>query len=111
MKYSIANEYTKTPGVRTGLYSGEDFREKVLIKLLKNLQDNDILTINLDGGFGYSSSFLEEAFGGLVRKNKFKKEDLLKKIKIISNDEKKLIDDVEIYIVEAIPENNEVDKI
>ena len=107
MKYSIANEYTKTPGVRTGLYSGEDFREKVLIKLLKNLQDNDILTINLDGGFGYSSSFLEE----LIKKNKFKKEDLLKKIKIISNDEKKLIDDVEKYIVEAIPENNEVDKI
>ena len=46
MKYSIANEYTKTPGVRTGLYSGEDFREKVLIKLLKNLEENDILIIH-----------------------------------------------------------------
>lgn len=103
MRYSIAKEYTKTPGVRTGLFSGEDFRQKILIELLQNLDDDELLTIDLDGGFGYSSSFLEEAFGGLIRENKFKKEYLLKKIKIVSNDEKNLIDDVKKYILDAVP--------
>ncbi|ATB63832.1 DUF4325 domain-containing protein [Pseudomonas mosselii] len=47
-----------------GIYSGEAFRENILIP---NLEQYEIITLSLDGGCGYGSSFLEEAFGGLVR--------------------------------------------
>lgn len=101
MIYSIAKEYTKAPGVRKGPYSGEDFREKILIKLLKNLKENETLTIDLDGGFGYSSSFLEEAFGGLVREYNFSKRELLKKILFLSEEEKDLPNKIKDYIQSA----------
>lgn len=68
---NIATDYTKTPGGRfisEGEYSGQDFREKVLKpKFLQALENNDQLTVILDGGYGYATSFLEEAFGGLAR--------------------------------------------
>lgn len=65
---SIAGDFTKYPGGRYkkhGTGSGEEFREKFLIP---NLQKEEQLTIILDGTAGYSSSFLEEAFGGLTRR-------------------------------------------
>lgn len=107
LKYSIADQYTKTPGGRKGDYSGEDFRIKVLHGLyLKAKKENKKLIIDLDGGYGYGSSFLEEAFGGLVRqlkkeKNKTYKE-MNKIIKIISNQEPALIEDIREYINEEI---------
>ncbi|WP_094507048.1 STAS-like domain-containing protein [Brucella thiophenivorans] len=64
---SIANDFTKYPGGRYrkhGNGSGEEFRNRYLVPALQN---NEPLTIILDGTVGYSSSFLEEAFGGLVR--------------------------------------------
>lgn len=70
MTYSIhvAKEFSKTPGGRyreDGPHSGEEFREDVLIPMLKV---HDKLDIFLDGARGYPSSFLDEAFAGLVRK-------------------------------------------
>nr|DAJ31725.1 MAG TPA: protein of unknown function DUF4325 [Caudoviricetes sp.] len=98
MIYNIAQQYTKTPGIRRGEFSGEDFRENILKELLKNLKAGETLTINLDGGFGYSSSFLEESFGGLVREYNYSKEELLKKLKFISEEEKGLPEDIKRYI-------------
>lgn len=77
----IGKDFTKYPGgrVRTdGNYSGEAFREDYLIPALR---EYDQLQIIIDGVIGYGSSFLEECFGGLVRKG-FKAEDVLKKIKL-----------------------------
>ena len=58
---NIATDYTKTPGGRfisEGEYSGQDFREKVLKpKFLQALENNDQLTVILDGGYGYATSF------------------------------------------------------
>ena len=34
----------------------------------KAKEKGEKLTINMDGGYGYPTSFLEEAFGGLARK-------------------------------------------
>lgn len=65
---SIANDFTKYPGGRYrkhGKGSGEEFRESFLIP---NIENQEHITIVLDGTAGYSSSFLEEAFGGLVRR-------------------------------------------
>lgn len=107
MIYNIAQQYTKTPGIRRGEFSGEDFRENVLKGLLKNLKTGETLTINLDGGFGYSSSFLEESFGGLIREYNYDKEELLKKINFISEEEKGLPEDIKKYIQEAIYKRDE----
>lgn len=63
---SIAEDFTKYPGGRYrkfGKGSGEEFRDF----LIPYMDRKEPLTIVLDGTAGYSSSFLEEAFGGLVR--------------------------------------------
>jgi hypothetical protein len=66
MQISVARDFTRYPGPRyesQGAYSGERFR-RVLVNALKNGQR---LIVDLDGTSGFGSSFLDEAFGGLVR--------------------------------------------
>lgn len=103
MTINIADDYTKTPGGRfidEGEFSGEDFRERILAPKFEECQKNgEELTVNLDGGYGYGSSFLEEAFGGLVRKTRNKN---VLKIKLISDEEPKLIEDITGYIKDAL---------
>lgn len=71
---SIANEFSKTPGGRyrhEGPFSGQQFREELLLPRFEDaLKAKVKLYVDLDGGYGYPSSFLEEAFGGLVREKK-----------------------------------------
>jgi hypothetical protein len=70
---SIANDFTRYPGVRyrkDGSFSGQEFRENVLTPALEDARsDNSVVVVILDGVAGYGSSFLEEAFGGLIRDN------------------------------------------
>lgn len=65
-------QYARSPGgrfVSDGPYSGEWFRDEILIPaLLSAVQERDRLEVELDGTSGYGSSFLEECFGGLIRK-------------------------------------------
>jgi hypothetical protein len=67
----IAQDFGKYPGTRyrkDGPYSGQEFREELLIPALRKAQESGtFLTVVLDGVAGYGSSFLEEAFGGLLR--------------------------------------------
>ncbi|CAI2036205.1 Uncharacterised protein [Serratia fonticola] len=68
MKIVKVKEFSKYPGPRyaaLGDSSGEVFRDTVLIPALA---ENDSVGVDFDGVYGYGSSFLEEAFGGLVRK-------------------------------------------
>lgn len=60
------------------------------------------LKIDLDGGYGYGSSFLEEAFGGLIRDLDEDYKQALEIIQIKSNDEPSLIEDITKYIKDAI---------
>ena len=66
----ILSGYSEYPGPRyceQGDCSGEDFYHKVLNDAFASaFNDNEILSINLDGTAGYASSFLDEAFGNLV---------------------------------------------
>lgn len=65
---SIATDFSKSPAgryVSDGPAPGEAFREQWLLPALR---DAEKVTVDLDGTAGYGSSFLEEAFGGLVRK-------------------------------------------
>lgn len=90
----VATEFSTTPGPRyqsQGPHSGEQFREKVLVPALRQ---HKIIKIVLDGTEGYGSSFIDEAFGGLVREHDFDKADLLARIKIVSEDDPLLSEDV-----------------
>ena len=63
----IAEEFSEFPGGRypeDGDGNGTDFREKYLVPAIRAGEPVDVI---LDGTRGYPSSFLEEAFGGLVR--------------------------------------------
>ena len=55
--------------------------------------------MNLDGGYGYATSFLEEAFGGLVRETH---NPNVRNIKIISDEEPSLVGKVAGYIEDAL---------
>jgi hypothetical protein len=65
---NLAQDFTKHPAGRykvDGSYSGELFREMFLEPIISKLEKTVIF---LDGTRGYSSAFLDEAFGGIVRK-------------------------------------------
>ena len=98
-KYSIAKEYTRTPGPRyiwQGSYSGEDFYKNTLKHLFqKVIRENLVLTIDLDYTAGYGPSFLEESFGSLVRD--FGYRNYKKYLKIKSIEEPQLISEIEVY--------------
>lgn len=46
------------------------------------LKAGDVVRVKLDGVSGFGSSFLEEAFGGLVRVEGFSPDDLKKRLEI-----------------------------
>lgn len=76
--FSIAKDFSPHPGpryARQGANSGEALRHK-LMKILKSRPEK--LLIDLDGTKGIGSSFLDEAFGGLVRWEHMSKNDILK---------------------------------
>lgn len=64
---NISRDFSKFPGGRykyIGKGSGEEFRERFLVPAL---QLGEPIVIDMDGAEGYPPSFLEEAFGGLIR--------------------------------------------
>lgn len=98
----IATEFTDTPGPRyrdEGPYSGQQFREEYLVPPLKSGLS---VFIDLDDAEGYGSSFLEEAFGGLVRIERFDPDDLLRRLDFKSADSTYIMQ-IKQYIREAKP--------
>ncbi len=64
----VAASFTTTPGGRyrrEGEWSGEEFREDILEPAL---HDGAEVIVDLDGPEGFTTSFLEEVFGGIVRR-------------------------------------------
>lgn len=106
MIIKVSEEFTDAPGLRYNTknfqYSGEQFREEILYpKYMECLAKKEKLIVDLDGGYGYFSSFLEEAFGGLIRKLRKNNLNLKKALKIIeikSNDNPVLIEKVYNYM-------------
>lgn len=104
IQLSIANDFSKTPGVRfpaEGEFSGEQFRENILKqKVDEAIQNNDKLEVDLDGTSGLGPSFLEEAFGGLIREGYDYGQ--LTSIFVFKSDEVPYyIDDIKRYLKEA----------
>ena len=98
---NIAKDYSRCPGARyesEGDYSGERFREDFLAPKLKEAIEAGVkLEVILDGSAGYSTSFIEESFGGLIRTNGYSLDVLKDKIIIISNEDPTYIDDIYEY--------------
>ena len=97
----IGNDFTKYPGGRyaqKGPFSGEQFRDEVLVPAL-NEASSDKVNLLLDNAIGYSSSFLEESFGGLVRLG-FSVTQLKEHLSLVSS-KPVLIDEIWEYIHSA----------
>lgn len=99
---SVAKDFTRYPAGRykvNGSTSGEAFRERFLEEPLRR---GESLVIELDGTVGYGSSFLEEAFGGVVRRLGRAPEEILRHLTIVSADPT-LAAEIRQYIIEAKP--------
>lgn len=95
----IGKDFSRYPAGRyktDGPFNGELFRSTFLIPALNN---NEQITVALDDTAGYGSSFLEEAFGGLVRLGYSAK--LIKSVISFQSDDPSLIEEIEEYIFDA----------
>ena len=111
MILSIVNDFCETPGPRfksEGNFSGEEFRDEILEpKFLLAKRNNEKLIIKLDGVYGYPVSFLEEAFGGLIREDHIPY-DFLKRHLLIKSDEDDIyIQEINTYIEIAYKKESE----
>lgn len=83
---SVARNFSPSPGPRfvwQGKWSGEKFRKL----LVERLEEHGQIIVDLDGTRGYGSSFLDEAFGGLVRVCHLSKADVLRRVEIRSDED------------------------
>ena len=97
---TVATDYYEAPAGRypaDGNYNGERFREDFLAPALRS----GGVVVNLDGTEGYGSSFLDEVFGGLVRKSGFSEWELKEKLSLISEEDETLISEIWGYIADA----------
>lgn len=100
---SIANNFNKFPAGRyltDGPYSGEQFRTEYLVPLLNN-KEISTLKVSLDGLGGVGSSFWDEAFGGLILKEKIPYDIIKQKLQLICEEDNALSSLVWGYIEEA----------
>jgi hypothetical protein len=78
----VVTDFSKTPSGRypkDGPDNGQSFREKFLAPAFAKYRH---VTVRLDGAAGFPSSFLDEAFGGLVRKAGYSSSDLHQRMSI-----------------------------
>ncbi len=102
----ICSDFTDAPGARyrsDGPRSGEEFRQEHLEPLFSGRGPAPRVRVILDGAYGYATSFLEEAFGGLARiigPGQFREH-----VEIISEDDPDLKGEIEAYIAAVAKEN------
>jgi hypothetical protein len=83
---SFVKDFTDAPGGRyrhEGPFSGEQFRNDLLEPALREF---DQVILNLNGAIGYPSSFIDEAFGGLIESLGY--DIVTKKLEIVLTDDK-----------------------
>lgn len=105
MILKLSRDFSPTPGPRypsEGKHSGEEFRQKILVPMLRQAQKANVeLLVDLDGPAGYGTSFLEESFGGLIREDKFPLSALKAVLRFKSDEEPVLIDEINEYMNDA----------
>lgn len=81
-RINIARDFSKVPFGRypkNGEFSGERFRQEHLLPALAQF---DVVVVELDGVFGFGSSFLDESFGGLVREEGMRPEEVARRVQV-----------------------------
>lgn len=81
----MSRDFSPHPGGRSrkdGPGCAEAFRDDTLGPAL----EQEAVALELDCASGFASSFLDEAFGGLVRSGRFSAEELHEKLTIESRD-------------------------
>jgi hypothetical protein len=79
----VAEQFSRSPAGRNledGPFSGERFREEFLVPALN--QNDARFEVDLRGALTLGSSFLDEAFGGLVRVHRFAPRELKRRMDI-----------------------------
>lgn len=88
VRIHIAEELSSYPaGItdRDGPHNADSFREDVLLPKYLEAKGRDAeLHVHLDGVRSFSASFLEAAFGGLIRKEDLDKGDLARRLKVVA---------------------------
>lgn len=81
---SLAKDFSRHPGPRLrtqGRHSGQQFREDVL---LKKLSQHEHVVVDLDGTSGIGSSFIDEAFGGLIFASGMDSDVVKRRVSVVS---------------------------
>lgn len=80
MQIDVAKQFSPYPSGRftaDGTFNGQRFREEILVPALRHAQsDGGKVTVDIDGVRSFGSSFLEEAFAGLIRTGSFTPDEL-----------------------------------
>lgn len=100
----VATDFFDAPAGRfpeDGDYHGQRFRSE---HLLPALEDGGEVLIDLDDAEGYGSSFLEEAFGGLVRLCGYTAAELHERLFLKSDEDESVLQEIWEYIDTAKPE-------
>jgi hypothetical protein len=104
LEIRIKQQFPHPPGPRykrQGRGSGEEFRQELLLPLFDQaVKNGEQVTVYLDGAeFGYPTSFIEEAFGGLARLRGI--EAVQSTLRFVSRDEPLLEREIRHYIRHA----------
>lgn len=101
---NIANEFSVFPVGRfysDGPDSGERFRDELLEPALR---EHPSVRVEIGGTEGYGSSFLEEAFGGVIRKLRLTEADVASRLDIVADDDpvdQSYLTEIRRYIADA----------
>ena len=108
MIIDLARDFSPYPAGRVaedGDNNGARFREAVLVPaLLRAKQTGEKVVVDIDGVRTFGSSFLEEAFAGLIRLGRFTRKDLTALLEVRCTKSHLLIfkDTITAYIREAV---------
>ena len=110
---SVAKHFSATPGPRRvseGRHSADEFLEFFLTPFYCLAVAEDAkLVVNLDGTAGYSTGFLEGAFGGMVRKDRFNFQDIKDRLELVSTEVPEYADEVSGYMEDAAAARSKVE--
>lgn len=98
----VAQQFSRHPAGRTpkdGPFSGQAFRQRFLAP---SIRKKERVIVEFEGTRGAGSSFLEEAFGGLIRDG-FSKDTVLSLIEVKHSGNPSVREEVRQYISRAQP--------
>jgi hypothetical protein len=114
MTISIAKDFSCLPGARypvESAHSGEEFRRRILYpKFCEASSRGESLEVDLDGVYCLGSSFLDEAFGGLIVNEKVPYEEVMKYLTFRATEAPVMIREIRGYLEEARGQDRRCDE-